>query len=263
MIQIDVTSFNGPMDLLLELIAKSKIDIYQIAISEITEDFLEAMQILEIPPDELSDFIRMASILVHIKARALLQDQEEDGEELPSQEELIARLQEYRLYKRAAGLFFELAAENQGIRTRFPEDLSRWQKQPEPIPSEASALVEAVLAMLYQKKTKQETEFAVERILNLEEYSVEEMAGKIREKLLSGKHFTFFDLIRDLRPGRSAVIVAFLSLLELTRTNGLSIAQNPATQEISVDVVDANALTERLASDTDYEGKSSPEKRML
>ena len=101
MIQVDLAPFSGPMDLLFALLRQAKIDIYDIEISQITEQFLAVMQQNSIPPDDLSDFIRMASILVQMKVRMLLKDQDDEDDGM-TREEMIARLLEYRTYKELA-----------------------------------------------------------------------------------------------------------------------------------------------------------------
>ena len=99
-------AFEGPLDLLLHLIEKNKIDIYDIPISEITEQYLEYMKALEEEDLEIvSAFLLMAVTLLEMKARMLLpKKEEEEGEEVDPREELVQRLLEYKKYKRISGM---------------------------------------------------------------------------------------------------------------------------------------------------------------
>ena len=91
-IDIKVNAFEGPLDLLLHLIEKNKVDIYDIPISEITSQYLDVM----------SDFLVMAATLLKIKAKMLLPVKEEEEEEGDPREELVRRLIEYKIYKYAS-----------------------------------------------------------------------------------------------------------------------------------------------------------------
>ena len=112
---ISLKQFEGPLDLLLTLITKAKVDICDIFVSEITEQYLQSMEgISELDMDTASEFLTMAATLIEIKSRALLPrmpEPEEEGEETPEQA-LIRRLQEYKAYKEGAGQMreFEKAA---------------------------------------------------------------------------------------------------------------------------------------------------------
>ena len=105
-VYISLRQFEGPLDLLLHLITKAKIDIKDIFVSEITEQYLDSMRGLdELDMDTASEFLTMAATLLEIKSRALLPRppaEPEDGEETPEQA-LIRRLEEYKLYKESAG----------------------------------------------------------------------------------------------------------------------------------------------------------------
>lgn len=236
MIQVELDPFSGPMDLLLDLVHQSKLDIYDIEISSITEQFIDYMQRAPISPDDLSDFIRMASVLVHMKARTLLKDQEEEEDEGLSREELIQRLLEYEQCKIAAGLLKPLEGSDEGIYHRLPEDLSSYQKSVDmELDYEPQALANALLLLLREKEDKKKQAFSYETIVRTESYSVEAIERRIRRKLAGGEHFTFLDLICE-EQGRPAVIVAFLQLLELTRREMLHVKQN-RDHTIEIDVI--------------------------
>ena len=99
-IDIKVNAFEGPLDLLLHLIEKNKVDIYDIPISEITSQYLDYIRSMEEEDlDVLSDFLVMAATLLKIKAKMLLPVNEEEEEEGDPREELVRRLIEYKIYK--------------------------------------------------------------------------------------------------------------------------------------------------------------------
>lgn len=226
MISVEIKPFSGPMDLLLDLIDKSKIDIYDIEISVITEQFVQAMQELPFSSEELTDFIRMASILVMIKARSLLADQEDDEDEEVTREELIARLVEYQRFKSVTAFFRSREDAADGFFAKPPEELANYlpEEVEEEIIGEAGLLKMILQELLTRPVDVEEEDFRVDRIINIEEYSLERMEERIREKLISGKRFTLADLLDDC-PSKPQVITVFLSLLELTRSHELRLTQ--------------------------------------
>lgn len=102
MINVSTGEFYGPFDLLLDLIKKSKYDIYEIQISDITNKYIESLKVLNIPADETADFILIATQLLYIKTRSLIKDtsQEQEDEDLISQDELVRRLVQYKKIKK-------------------------------------------------------------------------------------------------------------------------------------------------------------------
>ena len=108
---VSLRQFDGPLDLLLTLITNAKVDIQDIFVSEITEQYLESMKLVgELDMDSASEFLQMAATLLEIKSRAMLPrppKPEEEGE-LSPEEELIRRLEEYRQFKEISGRLQEL-----------------------------------------------------------------------------------------------------------------------------------------------------------
>ena len=129
---VSLRQFEGPLDLLLHLISKAKVDIKDIFVSEITEQYLASMQdIDELDMDTASEFLTMAATLLEIKSRALLPrpPKEEDGEETPEQA-LIRRLEEYKLYKESAGRMKEFEQAAMQVFSKLPEE---YPLPPQPI----------------------------------------------------------------------------------------------------------------------------------
>ena len=122
---VSLRQFDGPLDLLLTLITNAKVDIQDIFVSEITEQYLESMKLVgELDMDSASEFLQMAATLLEIKSRAMLPrppKPEEEGE-LSPEEELIRRLEEYRQFKEISGRLQELEKQAKALMTKLPEE---------------------------------------------------------------------------------------------------------------------------------------------
>lgn len=125
MYYVSLKQFEGPLDLLLHLITRAKVDIKDIFVSEITEQYLASMgSVDELDMDTASEFLTMAATLLEIKSRALLPrppEPTEDGEETPEQT-LIRRLEEYKLYKESAGRMKEFEQAAMQVFSKLPEE---------------------------------------------------------------------------------------------------------------------------------------------
>lgn len=260
MIQIDVQPFSGPMDLLLELLQQAKIDIYDIEISLITERFLEVMQSSAIPAEELSDFIRMASILVQMKVRMLLHDQEEEEEDGISREEMIRRLLEYRTFKELSLRLATLEEEGIGIFAKLGEDPQRYQAKPqEVLEGTGEDLLQALRALREQQNARRYT-FSPQEVMVREEYSEDVVARRIHQKMEKGERFTFFDLFDENDVKKGNVIVTFLLMLELARRHALRIEQDPQSKVIAIRMQNRETFDQVLSgvdADSSQEEESS------
>ena len=243
-IQVNGPHYSGPMDLLLDLIKDSKINIYDIEISSITEDYLEAMQRLTIPPEEVSDFIRMAALLVLMKARSLVKDQEDTDDDLPTREEMIERLVRYQVYKEISNELAKTYERAGLIFRKLPEDGAAYRQEEEVIPEDPGALYFALQALIARKEEGEKEDFQAYRILSLEKYPVEKVAEEIRDKLRTGQHFDFFDLLPFAQYNRPRAIATFLSLLEMTRTQSIRLWQKEGEMAFQVEVLDRDRLEE-------------------
>ncbi len=242
MFKIESRAFTGPMDLLLDLIRDSKVDIYDIEISSITEKFLQAMQELDINVDDLSDFIRMASLLVLMKASTLIKDSTRE-EEIPDREELIRRLVEYQRCKWLASQLSLYRDQAIMIHTKLGEDPEKYRQEEEiVITGQAEDLHRLVLNLINKTTKKEDTKFQYKKIVNIEEYPMELVANKIKEKLIKGQKFTFIELLSVLPFSRAATIASFLTLLELSKNKAVKLSQNMGEKEISIKVIDKKML---------------------
>lgn len=223
-VKLDV--FEGPLDLLLHLIKKLEIDIYDIPIAEVTEQYISyisTMQTLEL--EIAGEYIVMAATLMAIKSKMLLPKQEmeaADEEEMEAddpREALVAQLLEYRKFKYAAGVLSEKAEERSLYYTKEPMDVSQYQETTVLEPSRQMTTIDLFLAfhqMLEKRRKKQPLKTTVAA----EDISIEEKMSLIKEKLLNtpGHKGTFDSFFESY--SKSEIVTTFMAMLELMK-NGL------------------------------------------
>ncbi len=223
-------SFEGPLDLLLFLIRKNEINIYDIPIGEITEQYLGYMAYaVRVDLDNITDFYVMAATLLYIKSRMLLpmQDSEDDDFEDP-RKELVERLIEYQRFRKLTELMEERQEEAQLDILRppkqrnlpFPDTEDAWQDL------DAWALFEHFAAVM--------SNLGAERLIELyEEVSINEKVALIEEYLEEREEFDFSELIKR-QDSILELVCAFLALLEMTKTRRISIRQNRLFGDIRI-----------------------------
>ena len=201
--------FEGPLDLLLHLVKKNDLDIFNIPIAEITADYLNYIKLFrKLNLDFAGEFLVMASTLIHIKSRMLLPSIETVEEEEPEDPRaaLAARLMEYEKFKEAASILKEREVIQKGIYGRLPL-----------IPQDEDYTIEATLFDLLD--AFQRVAFRVEkevREIIQEDIKVEDRIQEILS-LLENKRFINFEAIFSGQTTKRLLIVTFLALLELIR----------------------------------------------
>ncbi|WP_405101342.1 segregation/condensation protein A [Oceanobacillus sp. FSL H7-0719] len=218
--EVKLEQFEGPLDLLLHLIKQYEIDIYDIPVAEITQQYMQyihTMQQLEL--NIASEYLVMASTLVAIKSQMLLPKQElpDDEEEYVEdpRDELMQRLIEYRKYKEAAQKLQEKEKEGTHIYTRPPvafNDLS-FEKSPT-VQGDLTIydMIGALGKMLERKKWNQPLDTKIQRA----EISIEQRMGDVLQLVKKAKDGIAFDELFP-KPSRTHVVVTFLALLELMK----------------------------------------------
>lgn len=223
--------FDGPLELLLHLIRKHEVDIYDIPIADITAQYLEIVEIMEeLNLDLAGDFLVLAATLIHIKSKMLLPPPHEDGtedEELGDpRQELVERLLEYERYKEAALQLHQMEEIRSATWPRPPSDVSDFNGTNGHGAKATEDLVEVDLFDLITafrevlERVRQRADLIVER----EAISMEEMIRRLLERLPSGATLGFVDLF-DGASDRPTVIVTFLAILELVRLRKLRVFQ--------------------------------------
>jgi len=219
--QVELPAFCGPLDLLLYLIQKDQIDIYDIPIARITDQYLQYLEIIQrLPLDNAGDFLVMAATLLRIKARLLLPaSPEEELDEEDPRAELVRRLLEYKRFKEAADQLRQHAEERRRLHLRnspYPF-LGRDEVEP-PLRLEMFDLLSALAGVL--DRLTAPSVHTVQREL----FTVEQKITLIRERLAGGETVRFEDLFAD-DAIKMEVIVTFIGLLEMVRQGFVTFLQ--------------------------------------
>lgn len=222
-------SFEGPLDLLLDLVRKAKIDIHDIFVSEITEQYMAYMSDLkDMDLDKASEFIEVAALLLEIKSKALLPKENEDAaeDENDPKKDLIRRLEEYKLYKEASLKMKEM--ETVGIHFRPPDpsvgDVKFVLKD-----MNMDGLMKALQKLLLKldKKAKSPTE----RKITMDRFTVSDIVSKIKDVMLLRDSVSFYDLFEEDYT-KSEIITTFQALLELLKMQVVRVEQQNTFGEI-------------------------------
>jgi len=227
--QVKLPLFEGPLDLLLFLIQRDQIDIHDIPISRITEEYLGYLQFMRVLQlDVAAEFMVMAATLMSIKSQMLLPQPVQAGDllEVDPRQELIQRLLEYRLYKTAAQSLLECEHHARQIYTRPGETLPDEAEEEEELLD--VSLFELISA--FEQIIESEPEGTTHDVV-LEEYTVKQRSDYILDLLNNDKKIAFRELIRsDART--TVMVVTFLALLELMRVHRVAVRQKQAFGEI-------------------------------
>ena len=216
--------FEGPMDLLVHLIKKNELDIYDIPIALVTEQYLQYLEWLKIMNiDYAGDFIVMASTLAQIKSRMLLPASAEDEDEDDPRHEIVKPLLEYLQMKSAAEQLSErhLLGEETFLRGRDQKEFLEIQ-QGEYIQVSLFELIDAFQKILEKIPSDQRMEFSADKI------SVKERITQITDMLEAKGSLTFIELFSD-NPDKGEVIVTFLAILEMVKLALIRIVQHTQT----------------------------------
>ncbi len=232
--KIMINEFEGPMDLLLHLIKKSELNIYDISIEEITKqylDYISAMERLDL--DVASEYLIMAAELIEIKSAMLLPKpvvEDEDEYEEDPKEKLIARLLEYKKYKEMTQEFKKLEEERKEIYTKEISDLNEY-KQSGVVDLgdiDLDSLLDAFNKFLERKKLDEPLNTKVTK----KEYSINERSNEIKNILKKKKKVNFEELFDQFN--KDYVVVTFLSILTMAKKQELVIMQENNFSEIII-----------------------------
>ena len=244
-IPVKLPAFEGPLDLLLHLIESNKIDIYDIPIVTITDQYMEYIQAMEKKDlNIMSEFLVMAATLLEIKAKMLLPAEvNEEGEEIDPRADLVERLLEYKLYKFMAAQL--KARRNQAGQSFYreadiPKEVASYI---EPVDMEKligdltlaklDAVFRDVLRRSVDKIDPVRSDFGE---IEMEEVSLEDRISYVEETLKKEPRTSFRKLLEGKkRRGKMQVIVTFLAVLELMKTGKLTVKQEETFGEIYIE----------------------------
>ena len=232
---VSLKEFDGPLDLLLTLISNAKIAIQDIFVSQITEQYLETMRLVdELDMDSASEFLQMAATLLEIKSRAMLPKppKPEDPEELSPEEALIRQLEEYSRFKEVSARMHQLEEEARALMTKLPEEYLL------PPPNiEITGLTLDKLFRAYQKVLERAERASLEdrmasREIRRDNFTVAGCMARISRRVRQGA-CRFSELFDEVRT-RQEVVTMFMALLELIKLNRLRVRQDSPYDEITL-----------------------------
>lgn len=217
--KLKLENFEGPLDLLCHLIDKNKMDIYDINLSEITDQYIDYINKMEKMNLEVtSEFLVMASTLLYLKSKNLLPSQVEDEKEL-TEEELLQRIIEYKRYKEITKKLNEMYENNNKIVCKLPEKIEL-PKQNVEVNYEKEKIAE-IYSQIIAKNVSRLNQNAknIEKIAITETYTVTDKVKEMFRELLHHKKFIFNNLFPNQKCSKPEIVTAFTGLLELSRKN--------------------------------------------
>lgn len=259
-ISYKLENFEGPLDLLLHLIEKNKVNIYDIPIVLITEQYLAFVSSMEEQDlDVVSDFLVMAATLIDIKSRMLLPVDEEDNEEEEDpRAELVRRLLEYKMYKYMARELEELEEGAEKLLYKgptIPGEVARYE-QPVELDALLSGLTLARLQQIFESVIKRK-EDKIDPVrsnfgtIRKEPVSLEKKIGTILAYTREHKICSFRQML-ERQADKTDVVVTFLAVLELMKLGRIKLTQENIFDDMYIEVVDTGD-DEELLSDKELE----------
>ena len=230
--QFKLENFEGPLDLLLHLIKDSKLEITEVKLADVTEQYLEYMAGLdELDMDKASDFIDIAATLIEIKSKSLLPRMEEETEEETDPEAMLLRqLKEYKLFKEASERLKEF------------ENVDRFYKAADETVNDyryvlkemnIEGLLNAFANML--TRVKKEEEKIVPKKIEKDRFTVADKIVSIRQNILEKKRMRFSDFFEEDYT-RSEMINLFLAVLELLKMQEIRVKQQSTYEDIDIEL---------------------------
>ena len=227
MYRVQLKNFEGPLDLLLFFIKRDELDIYDIPISYITEQFLEYIRLMEeLDLEVASEFILMASMLMSIKAKMMLPKEEDDEGELDETDpryELVQRLLEYKRYKEMAGKMSDIEEEAHKQHYRGNTDVDEVNKQAtgEALKDVTMFDLMAAFKKVLTEARRQEAVHHVEKI----QVTVEQQTEYVLERLHRSGRTSFTEMCLELN-SLTKIVVTFLAVLEMLKEKQINLFVN-------------------------------------
>ena len=229
-ITIRLEAFEGPLDLLLHLIKTEEIDIWNIPIAHITEQYLEYLAIMrDLNINVAGEWLMMAATLIYIKSRMLVPQPQQEGNPDDQQEdprnELVYQLLEHQKFKNAAEMLY----------TREEVENAVWNKPPEDVLEDGNEVVAVTLFDLLRAFREVVQRFEAMRVMEVaqEDVTVEQKLADIRARFLVHDKLLFSSFFAEARCKRH-LIVTFLALLEMVRLREVLLYQKKAFDEIQI-----------------------------
>lgn len=232
-LEVILEAFQGPLDLLLYLIRRQNLDILNIPVAKITEQYMHYIEIMQVMKIELAgEYLLMAAMLAEIKSRMLLPRQmDAEGDEDDPRAELVRRLQEYERFKLAAEDLDQLPRVERDV-LPVTTDIAVVENEAKPLPQiELKELLLAMQDVLERVKHNQHHH------VQLEPLSVRERMSTVLHQLSTAKFLPFTKLF-TAEEGRIGVVVTFIAILELLKQSTIEIVQTESYGPIHVKVLE-------------------------
>jgi len=232
---IKIENFEGPLDLLCHLIDKNKMNIYDINLSEITDQYIDYInQMEQMNLEVTSEFLVMASTLLYLKSKNLLPSQVDEEKEL-SEEELLRRIIEYKKYKEISKKLKEYYQTSNQYIFKLPEEIELPKQKLER--EYHQDIISSTYAELIEKNSTRLNHNAknIEKIALTETYSVSDKVKTIIRELLHHKKFVFNHLFSKKKCSKPEIVTAFTGLLELSRRSKVLTSQTELFGNIEVE----------------------------
>ncbi len=236
--EVKIDSFNGPLDLLLHLIKESKVDIWDIKIVDITDQYLNYIKSMErLNLNIASEYLVMAAELMEIKSKSLLptteNDENDEEDETISKENLINRLLEYEKYKNMVNTFKDMESNRSNIYVKAPERISNYVDSV--ITNNGDTNIDDLVDAFKKFLERVDREKPITTKITNKEYSVKDRKKGIRNILKEKKHVLFTELFEERTTGY--IIVTFLSILEMVKDHEVIIKQDINFKDITIEEV--------------------------
>lgn len=256
-IPVKLQVFEGPLDLLLHLIDKNKIDIYDIPIVEITNQYMEYIKAMEKEDlNVMSEFLVMAATLLDIKCKMLLpKEVNEDGEEEDPRQELVEQLLEYKMYKYMSYELKDRELESERVMYKtptIPQEVMEYE-QPVNLDELLGDLTLQKLNHIFKDVMKRQVD-KIDPVrskfgkIEKEEVTMSEKLVDIKAFMMEHEAFSFRELLWN-NPSKVAVIVTFLVVLELIKTGFVEVKQECPEDDIFIRVVRDPELIEDITEE--------------
>lgn len=223
---VRLTQFEGPLDLLLHLIRRDKINIYDIPISHITREYLSYIEVMqELRLEVAGQFFVMAATLMRIKVQMLLPRRPDDEDEEDPREELVRNLLEYRKFKEAANHFADRESDRRKVFTRPAARPPEGEQDTSLMEVSIFDLVDAFKKVM--EDLKKQISYRIEK----ESHTVEEKIDLVRDRVAASSEVLFSELFSG-DTDRLEIIVTFLAILEMVRLGELSARQMTSSGDV-------------------------------
>lgn len=230
-----LSDFEGPLDLLLHLISKAKVDIRDIFVSEITQQYLAYIQDMqELDMDTASEFLEMAATLLYIKSRSLLPRPPVDSEdEEDPQARLIRQIEEYRLFKEAGEKLRGMETRSLGVYYKLGEEFPFKPQEYDLGDVDVSMLARAFAQVLCRESQPEDENIPLQRLIHRDRFTVRNRISHIRALLMRRELLEFSELFSK-EPSRDEIVCTFAAMLEMLAGRMICVSQKRSFEKILI-----------------------------